>query len=378
MKHWLSSFSASLLSAAMLVVAVSPGCTSSQDRAGGSGEAKRIIFLTNGDDPFWDAARAGLEQAAEELNIEEAGLVAEQQRGDFTVQTQIDQLSRFATETDIAAVAVSVTDPANRQLMNAMRKLKDGGIKVITVDSDVNRGEFRDVRFAYLGTDNIVAGRQLGKAASVLRPDGGKYATFVGNAEQGNAIERINGFAEGAGANFEHVDTYTDRGDQLVAQDRVREALDNNPDLDMLVGIWAYNAHAIAKLVVERDRRDSTGVLCFDAQKIALDDMQQGQIDAMIVQNPYQMGYLSVKLLKAMVEEDHGRIAEVLTGYDAEKKDFSSPEGDIYHTELRLVVPSEESPIWEHREDETFHPDLIFFTLDGFREWLAERDLTSS
>lgn len=376
MKHSLPSLSAWLLSAATLFLVFASGCSSSQ--SGPAGGAKRIIFLTNGDDPFWDAAREGLDQAAKDLNIEEGGFVAVQDRGDFTVQTQIDQLNRYATETDIAAVAISVTDPENRQLMNAMQKLRDGGIQVITVDSDVNRDDYRDARFAYLGTDNIVAGRQLGKAAAILRPQGGKYATFVGNAEQGNAIERIDGFAEGAGPEFEQVDTYTDRGDPLRAQDRVREALDNHPDLNVLVGIWAYNAHAIAKLVVERDRRDSTHVLVFDARKIALDDMEKGHIDAMVVQNPYQMGYLSVKLLKAMVEEDHNAIAEVLPDYDAQQQQFTSPEGDIRHTELRLVVPNEESPVWEHREDETFHEELIFFTLEGFRQWLAERNLTDS
>jgi ribose transport system substrate-binding protein len=262
--------------------------------------------------------------------------------------------------------------------MNALRDLQSKGVKIVTVDSDVNRDKYRDVRFTYLGTDNIVGGRQLGKAAAVLRPEGGQYATFVGNKEQGNAIERIDGFAEGAGEKFQSLVSSADGGDEQVAQDRVRAALDQFPELDVLVGIWAYNAHAIVKLVTERSRRDSTTIVVFDARKIALDHMEAGNIDAMVVQNPYQMGYLSVKLLKAMLDDDHAAIAEILPGYDAQKKDFSEPEGDIFHTDLRLIVPDDSSPIWAHREDGTFDPNLQFYTLEGFRAWLAERNLTGS
>ena len=48
--------------------------------------------------------------------------------------------------------------------------------------------------------------------------------------------------------------------------------------------------------------RDKTTIVVFDAAPKALADMCRGQIDAMVVQNPYQMGQLSVKLMKALVE----------------------------------------------------------------------------
>jgi ribose transport system substrate-binding protein len=361
------------------VLAYGSGCTSSQRGDGDSREVKRIIFLTNGDDPFWDGAREGLNRAEEELNLQAEGFDAVQDRGDFTAPTQIERLNQYLAASDIAAVAISITEPENRQIMSALAKLRDKGVKVITVDSDVNRDKYRDTRFAYLGTDNIVAGMQLGKAAAVLRPEGGEFATFVGNKQQGNAIERIDGFAEGADKKkFKALVSMADGGDEQVAQDRVRVALDQFPELDVLVGIWAYNANAIVKLVKERNIRDKTTVAVFDAREIALDHMEEGNIDAMVVQNPYQMGYLSVKLLKAMIDEDHEAIQGVLPEYDPESKGFSTAEGDIFHTDLRLIVPDESSPIWEHREDGTFDSKLQFYTLEGFRQWLAERNLTGS
>ena len=61
-----------------------------------------------------------------------------------------------------------------------MEDCQKSGIKVIAIDSDVDRKTSRGARFAYLGTDNVLGGQELGKAAAGIRPEGGKYATFVG------------------------------------------------------------------------------------------------------------------------------------------------------------------------------------------------------
>ena len=80
------------------------------------------------------------------------------------------------------------------------------------LDSDMSN---KDCRFAYLGTNNVIGGQELGKAAKGLRPEGGKYATFVGLKTVANAKERIGGFGEGAGANFVSRDSLADQGDQI-------------------------------------------------------------------------------------------------------------------------------------------------------------------
>ena len=62
---------------------------------------------------------------------------------------------------------------------------------------------YRDARFAYLGTDNRIGGRELGRAAKAFSPDGANFAFFVGNLGVGNADGRMAGFLEGAGAGSE-------------------------------------------------------------------------------------------------------------------------------------------------------------------------------
>jgi ribose transport system substrate-binding protein len=346
------------------------GCNRATSDANPTG-GKRVILLTNGDDPFWDAMRVGMEQAAKDLNLSESNLTAVLDKGNFSEERQIDKLNQYATQSDIAAVAISSVDAKNRGIADAMKALRAQGIHVITIDSDM---EDPATRFAYLGTNNIIGGQELGKAAKGIKPDGGVYATFVGLKTVANAIERIGGFAEGAGEGFQEADSLADEGDENQAQENVKTALNNHPSLDTLVGIWAYNAHAIVKVVQERKLRDKTTVVVFDAAPAAIDDLEQGWIDAMIVQNPYQMGYLGTKLMKALVEDDAAAIQELYPEYDAATKSFTSENGDVYTTELRVVVPDEGSPL----TPDMFNSDTKFFKYSEFRDWLRERNLSGS
>ena len=349
------------------------GCnaSSSPDAAGGT---KRVILLINGADPFWDAMLAGMQDAEREFKLKDAGLQVVREVNDGTPKGQIDRLRQFANQSDIAAIAVSVTDSNNPAIARAMEECQTAGIKVIAIDSDVDRQTSRKARFAYLGTDNIVGGQELGKAAAGIRPAGGKYATFVGLKGAANAIERIGGFTEGAGEKFAQVENLGDNMDRSVAKKNVKDALDRHADLNTLVGIWAYNAHAIVDVVKERGLRDKTTIVVFDAAPDAIDDLASGNIDAMVVQNPYSMGYLGTRLMKALVEDDHNTIHEMLPAYDPQTHEFSGENGDVYTTGLRVVHPDGETPL----KKEMFAEGTEFLSLGEFKKWLAEHKLTGS
>jgi ribose transport system substrate-binding protein len=362
-----------IYAALFALVAATAGCG---ERAGdgGSGGAKRVILLTNGADPFWDAMRVGMLDAEKKFDLAGAGLRTVMDVNDGTPKGQVDRLRQYANQSDIAAVAVSVTDSANPAIAGAMEECQRAGIKVITIDSDVDRKTNRKARFAYLGTDNVVGGQELGRAAAGIRPQGGKYATFVGLKGAANAIERIAGFAAGAGKKFEQVENLGDEMDRSTARKNVRDALDRHPDLAVLVGIWAYNAAAIVETVKQRGIRDKTTVVVFDAAPEAVAHMGDGQIDAMIVQNPYEMGFLGTRLMKALVEDDHATIHELLRAYDPQTRAFSEPDGDILTTGLRVVHPDSGTPLAQ----DAFAKGTEFLSLGDFKKWLAEHHLSGS
>jgi ribose transport system substrate-binding protein len=353
-----------LLGCGLCVMAL-VGCRGTGPTAGAGG--KRIIILTNGNSPFWDAAGVGVREAAKKLDLDKAGLKAVVETNDGTDGGQINKLRQYGTQGDIVGIGLSVNTAGNEAIVDEMKKLRDKGIHIVTIDSDVDREKHRDSRIAFIGTDNLVGGRELGKCAKGLLPDGGDYVTFVGIPGAQNAKERVGGFAEGAGKKFVSKDNMADGTDRTRARSNVRNALTNHKNLKVLVGIWSYNAPAIVDVVREKDVRERMKVVVFDAEPVAIEEMGKGMIDAMVVQNPYEMGYQGVRLLKAMVEKDDKTVKEILP-----KK--GQDEGDLYDTGLKVVVPDEGSPL----KADLFEKKTQFLKLGEFRDWLKKYDLTGS
>jgi ribose transport system substrate-binding protein len=80
------------------------------------------------------------------------------------------------------------------------------------------------------------------------------------------------------------------------------------------------------------------------------------------------MGVRTVRLLKAMVEDDKPVLEEMFPN-------AGGPDGDVHTTGLRVVVPDAGSPV----KADLFDPKIVeFMTLPDFKAWLAKYHLTSS
>ena len=337
-------------------------------QASASGGKKRIILLTNGNSPFWDACRAGLQDAEKEFKLAEAGFTAVMETNDGTPAGQIDKLKQYGSQGDVAAIGISVTKADNAAIADELRTLQKKGVKILTIDSDVDREKFRDARTAFVGTDNVVGGRVLGKCAAGVRPDGGEFVAFVGLTEAQNAIERIGGFSEGAGEKFTKTDVMADDVQLDRARENVRNAIRNHPKVNTLVGIWSYNAPAIVDVVVgELKRRDDFSIVVFDAEPNTIIAMQERQVDAMVVQNPYAMGHQGVRLMLALAKDQKEVVSEMLP-------ELGQPNGDLFDTGLKVIVPSDQSPL----KADQFGPKVEFMLLDKFRAWLDQYGLKQS
>lgn len=343
---------------------------------GRSGEGtKRIVLLTNGNSPFWDACRVGLQAASKDLKLEEQGLRAVFDVNDGTPGGQLQKLRQFASQGDVAAVAVSAVDATNQAVADEMRNLMRKGVKVICVDGDLGE-KFRDARTFYIGTDNRMGGRVLGTAArELLKARGvkkGSYAQFVGRLGSQNAQDRMGGFEEAVGKQYRQADRMQDGFDRTKARDNVRNAITNHADLVALVGIWSYNAPAIVDVIKEqKNNRQRFTIVTFDAEPIAIDQMGEKYIDAMVVQDPYDMGYQAVRLLTAMVRGDKEGIAKMFPrqGQDG---------GDLYVTSLKVISPDEGSPLAAEAFASEFGDRVNFMTLSEFKSWLEKYKLKGS
>jgi ribose transport system substrate-binding protein len=329
-------------------------------------EIKRIMFITNGDAPFWDACQAGMKDGEKKFKLKQAGYRCVFVRNDATVRGQIDKLRQYGTQSDVAAVAISVISPKNAALADEMKKLMAKGVKVITIDSDLDRKLFGDARTYYIGTDNTKGGRMLGLCVKHLRPNGGEYVTFVGYKGAQNAVERMSGFEFGAGEKFKSADTMEDRIDTGKAVENVRTALVNHPSATTLVGIYAYNGPAIVDVIGEKGTRSKYTIVTFDADPRSVKLMGDGMIDAMVVQDPYHMGYFGLRMLKDMLTGDDADLAKLRKELPGEK--------DVFETALKVIVPDKGSPL----KAEQFPKGVEFHKLGAFKKWLEEFGLTGS
>ena len=259
---------------------------------------KRLAFVTNNASDFWTIARKGTEKAAAELpdvtvefRIPGNGTAAEQ-------KGIIDDLLAKG----ISGIAISPKDPANQtQLINDAAKQA----LIITQDSDAPKSD----RACYIGTDNVAAGRQEGELIKQVLPQGGKIMVFVGSADAVNAQERLRGIKEVLqGSKVEIIDVRTDETDHVRAKSNVADTLVKYPDVACLVGLWSYNGPAILNAVKEAGKVGQVKIVCFDEEDETLAGIKDGAIYATVVQQPFEFGYQSVKLMAQVLGGDKSGI----------------------------------------------------------------------
>lgn len=280
-----------------------------------------IAVITNGISPFWDPMGVGMKKAASELGCKaewsgpQNSTVAEQKR---MVE---DALAKGAD-----GIALSCIEP--EASVGIVQMVLDRNVPIITFDSDSpNSG-----RLCYIGTNNFNAGKAAGKAATELVPAGGKFVGFVGNISASNARERHDGFVEAAKEkNIEVVDVLDDNKDASRARANVENAIaKHNNQIQGLLGLFSYNGPAIVQAVSNARLRDKYKIVAFDAEPVTLQELEKGNIDATIVQKPYDFGYLSTRLLYLINRK----------GWSEAKKEMNIPEDGLYDTGVEVITPA--------------------------------------
>jgi ribose transport system substrate-binding protein len=269
----------------------------------GPGQAKpaagpiKVAFVTNNASDFWKIAQAGTKKATKELGCEvvfripSSGTAQEQ-------QTIVQDLITVG----VSGIAISPKDPANQ---TAMLNRAAAAVNLVTQDSDAPESN----RACYIGTDNYQAGVAAGELIKKTLPNGGKIMLFVGTLDAQNARDRKKGIEDTLkGTNIEILDTRTDETDRVKAKANAQDALVTHPDLACLVGLWSYNGPSILGGVRDSGKLGQVKIVCFDEEEETLQGVKNGYISGTIVQQPFEFGYQSVKLLAALAKSDRSAI----------------------------------------------------------------------
>ena len=96
----------------------------------------------------------------------------------------------------------------------------------------------------------------------------------------------------------------TDGGDRSLAKKNAENTLSKYPEVDAMVGLWAYNAPQCIEALKDADKLGAVKVFSFDEDPVALDAIKEGHCEGTIVQDPYLFGYDSIRYLKDIVVND--------------------------------------------------------------------------
>jgi ribose transport system substrate-binding protein len=251
----------------------------------------RIIVIGKSMNPYWTSVERGVLAAGQDLGIETALFVPPQEDVAAQIQIMETQIAKRVT-----GIAVAPSNP--EALEPIMRRAVAAGIIVITLDTPPVRDS---VSTAYIGTDNVAAGRIAGETMARLLPSGGKIGIVRGSDTALNALQRTDGFKGALAAPiFDVLTPLNDREDAAVALQLSTSLLLTHPDLAGAYGVYAYNGPAWAKAIAEAKAQREIKVVCFDATSDSINGIKTGAIDAVIAQREYDMGYKSVQVIDAI------------------------------------------------------------------------------
>ena len=235
---------------------------------------------------FWDVVHRGINEAAKEygVSVEISGPSHEKE-----IDEQIDIVNRIL-ESRPPMLIIAATDYV--KLVDPVNQADAYGIPVITIDSGVDS----PIPASFIATDNIAAGEKAGAALMDLLvgiPDP-KIAIMSHSKDTATAIDRETGVRNALPAE-DVVGTWYCDVDEELSYEMTLEML-SAMELDGIVALNEAASLGVARAVDELGRQENVRVVAFDNAKRELSYLEAGVIRATVVQRPYNMGYMTVKI----------------------------------------------------------------------------------
>lgn len=166
-------------------------------------------------------------------------------------------------------------------------------IPVIIIDSALNS----DLPVSYIATDNVAAAELAAETMAKLIGEQGDVAILSYVPSAASAIDRETGFEKGIEKykNINIVAKQYSQSDKARALSVTEDILTSNPNLAGYFSANNRSALGAAQAILQKGLKDQVVHVAFDADPDEISGLQEGTIDALVVQNPYKMGYLAVE-----------------------------------------------------------------------------------
>lgn len=238
---------------------------------------------------FFEAARDGAEEAAEELgNVE----IIYTGPTDTTAEGQIEVINSLIAQ-GVDAIAISANDPD--AVAPALERAMQRGITVISWDS----GVAEDARALHLApSSDALIGNMIIKLAADELPDGGQVAILSATSTSTNQNTWISEM-EAVMADYPGIEVVaTVYGDDL-ADKSYREAqglMQTYPELDAIIAPTSVGIVAAARAVEDAGRVGEVNVTGLGLPSEMAGAIESGASKSFAIWNPIDLGYSATVL----------------------------------------------------------------------------------
>ncbi len=253
---------------------------------------------------FWLSAFAGAEAAASEYNVN-LTITGPEIEEDYETQ---NEMVRQAVENGAEAIVFSAVDFENNAA--AIDEAAEKGVKIVAIDSSVDSQAVE----TYIGTDNFAAG-QMSVHAALERTEGELKIGIVNyDIQSANGQQRQRGAVDVIENDprtelVRVINTLAEAGE---AKNDTVELLKQYPEINVLIAFNEPTSVGAAKAVEELGLSEKVFLVGFDSNVETVDGLQTGSVDALIVQNPYAMGYLGVESAYKILSGQGGSLEKVV------------------------------------------------------------------
>jgi len=275
---------------------------------------------------FWKSIHAGANKAANELSSQGTdveviwkGPLREDDR-----EQQIQVVEGFAAQGVNGMVLAPLDDHA---LVRPVSDAKRAGVPTVIIDSGLQSSDF----VSFVATDNRKGGSLAADRMGQLLNGKGKVLVLRYAEGSASTTEREAGFIEQLKQKFPGVELISTDQYAGATRDTAKRASENllNRFGDVVQGIFTPNESSTAGMLLALQDIGKAGKVSFvgfDASQTFIDAINANQLQGIVVQNPFNMGYLGVKTI---VESLQGKPVQpkIDTGVMLVTKDnLSAPE----------------------------------------------------
>jgi len=235
---------------------------------------------------YWVSAHAGALKAAQEENVDIIwnGPATE---SDYSGQLQIveNMINRHVDALTLAPID-------RKALANAVDRAGSAGIPVIIWDSPVDSQNF----VAQIATDNYAAGQLGAERMGTILHGKGRIAEVACQPGSASTMAREQGFEDKIKQSYPDiriVDKRYGMADVARSMTVAENMLTAFPDLDAMFGSNESSTVGAARAIA--GSKSKVKLVGFDSSPALIDGLNDGVIDSLVTQNPFDMGYKTVK-----------------------------------------------------------------------------------